>query len=257
MKTPTYLAKALLLSAITLLTTQFAGAATITLDPETTNSDITSGGYFFSQTEPTADPTPLHGTDLFSYAQSPYVASVSPDFPPFAYPGYGTITVGATSYDTGLYYGQGTASFQPVATINLSDANPGTAIPAFELGILTGVSGGDQQNNDLYELSLYSSSDSTTPLATQQLNTVSDAPSGNSDDFLNATISGAVTGDYIVVSAARNPAQNEDGGYAYGANIVFNGVTFSSSVPEPSTYALMFAGLGALVLVARLRRSNS
>ena len=256
MKNLPLLTTALLAGAFTLFATQLSRAQSITLDPETTNSDITNGGYFLSQTEPTSDPTPGSGTDIFSYAQSPYVTSVAPDFGAFGYPVYGTIAVGTTDYYTGLYYtSNGTAAFQPVATINLSDTNPGTAISAFGVGILTGVSGGDPESNDLYELTLYSSDNMA--LATTQLNTVSDAPSGESDDFLNATISGAVTGDYIVVSAARNPAQDGDGNYTYGANIVFNGVTFSATTPEPSTYALMLAGLGALVLVARLRRSNS
>jgi len=40
----------------------------------------------------------------------------------------------------------------------------------------------------------------------------------------------------------------------YGDGVVLDNLTFTTPVPEPETYALMLAGLGAVGLVARRRR---
>ena len=268
MKIPNLITGALLAGVTTLLVSSLtASAAVLTADnPDTVVNDTSItigsdgiGGYFFSQVVPDPVPNDASGTDIYSYADAPYVASVVPSLTPFAGGSSDSaISVDGTNYYTGVYYtNAGSSTYQTVATINLSDVTPGAALPTFTLGVLTGATSADRENDDLYQLSLYSSTGTLLGNSPLQVNNVTDTANPTTDDFFYATVAGAIQGDYLVLTAARNPTKNDDGSYATGSNIVFGGVTFSASVPEPSTYALMFAGLGILVLVARLRRRNA
>jgi hypothetical protein len=257
MKTPYLITKALLVSAITLITTLTAPAAVLTADnPDSATNDtsITVGtggitGYFFAATVPTAGGSQADLSSLPNFAvsvTSPYVGVNLGN-------SGSTITVDGTSYHTGVdYTSSGNSTYQTVATIALT-SDPSVIIPTFTLGVLTGSGGVDIENDDLYQLSLYSSSNVLLGNSPLQVNNSPDNANPTTDDFFFATVSGAGTGDYLKLTAAQNPS-NSPG----TSNIVFGGVTFANaSVPEPSTYALMFTGLGALVLMARLRRRDA
>jgi hypothetical protein len=261
MKTPT-LTRALLAGAVTLLVSTLAASADVLTadnpDMATTDSTIAVGsggvlGYFFAATVPTAGGSQA---DISSYTNAPFVTSVtSPDGGFNGGSSDSTISVGGTSYYTGVdFSGSGSSTYQDIAKIQL--ATSGT-IPTFKLGILTGATGTDFENDDLYQLTLYTSGGTAVNSTPLQVNNSPDDARPTSDDFFYATVSGAATGDYLELTVARNNAMN-DGVYATGPNIVFGGLTISSATtPEPSTFALMFAGLGTLVLVARLRRSKA
>ena len=258
MKTPHQIIKTLLGSSVILLVSNMtASAALLTaVNPDAAINDTSItvgsdgiGGYFFSQTEPNPAPSNASGTDLYNYADATYVASVIPSLLPLGSSTFSPITVGGTNYYSGVYYtSKGSTTYQTVATINLSDVNPGAAIPTFTLGVLTGSASTDFENDDLYQLSLYSGTGTLLGNSPLQVNNSPDDANPSTDDFFFATVSGAVQGDYLTLTAAENPA--------YHGNVVFDGVTFSAPVPEPSTYALMIVGLGALALVARLRATQ-
>jgi hypothetical protein len=248
----------------------FAGAVTLAIDTLTVSADVltadnpdsptndttvtvgTDGitGYFFAATKPTAGGST---SDIQDLSESPYISSVAPTLTASTNggPSYATITADGTSYYTGVYYSnQGSSTYQSVAKIQLA-TDPSVAIPTFTLGVLTGSASADTENDDLYQLTLYTSNNMAVNSTPLQLNKQPDDANPTTDDFFSATVSGATTGDYLELTAAKNPGNS-------GNNIVFGGVTFSAaSTPEPSTYRFLFLGLGYLILVTRWRRSQS
>jgi hypothetical protein len=147
--------------------------------------------------------------------------------------GLTSLTVNSTTVSTGLVYAQGTTT---LATITL-----GSGVPAsFTLGVLS-----DYDETDYYTLNLY---DGSGLLSTSGV--LNPTANGNVDDqnqFSFATVSNASMGDTIQVNVS---------GINSGDQVTLGGITFDSvATPEPSTYALMFAGLSMLLLVARLRRT--
>lgn len=154
-----------------------------------------------------------------------------------------TITVGTTTYDDGLLYsptyGTTPADPQTFVTIELASGVPS----AFDLGIMQ-----DYSDNTVYTLSLYSGTPSSATLLTSA--PISDGVETNParNQFFYGEISGASAGDYIVITGAPTGGSNQ---------VTLGGITFDTvAAPEPGTVALMLGGLGALALVARLRRSN-
>jgi hypothetical protein len=254
MKTPYLITKALLVSAITLITPLTAPAAVLTADnPNSATNDTsiavgTGGitGYFFAATVPTAGGSQADLSSLPNFA-----VSVTSPYGGINLGNSGsTITVDGTSYQTGVdYTGSGSSTYQTVATITLT-SDPSVIIPTFTLGVLTGSAGVDTENDNLYQLTLFTSANVAVNSPPLQVNNSPDDANPTTDDFFFATVSGAVAGDYLKLTAAQNPTNP--------GNIVFGGVTFANaSVPEPSIYALMFTGLGALVSMARLRRRDA
>jgi hypothetical protein len=164
---------------------------------------------------------------------APSYASVSDAGSQLYVTGSTEITAGGVTYDSGVAYNA--PSPTNLATVTLTGA------PAsFNLGVFL-----DYNDSTVYTLNLYSAS--ATLLSTAVLNP-SQAPDNTpvTNQFYYANVAGATAaGDYIVVSG------NTGGGQATVGGLTFDPAT----TPEPSTYALVLAGLGTLALVARLRRT--
>jgi hypothetical protein len=77
---------------------------------------------------------------------------------------------------------------------------------------------------------------------------VDDNTSYTSSLFANFSLSGLATGDVIHIEGMNGLVG--DAGAAYLGGVGFTAVT----APEPSTYALLFAGLGAVIVFARFRK---
>jgi PEP-CTERM motif len=212
---------------------------TTTQGPSNTGSTATDGYYFFDVAE--RDTSGSFDGELSSLPT--YVTSVS---------GYAEadsgfdsqIVVEGNTYFTGRSYDFA----NDTAPITLATITLGSSIPSsFDLGLLS--DNGDTPSNTYYSLALFNSSNvqigSTHP--------VNSAPTGDTaqNDFYYANVQDAGAGDYIkVYGAAAAPTP--------GVAISLGGVTFdtaSPTTPEPSTLALMFAGVGVLVLVARRKVS--
>jgi hypothetical protein len=172
-----------------------------------------------------------------------YVTGLSADGTQPYRSGFTNITAGTTSYPSGQLYVFGTGALD-LATFELTGTLPTNG---FDVDVLR-----DYPDTTSYTLSLYSGTPSpSTLLSSDLLNTagVKDGTAGNADienQFFFASVTGASAGDYLVISAAASNAQ-----------VTLGGISFDSipTTPEPSTYALMLGGLGALALVARLRRN--
>ncbi len=155
------------------------------------------------------------------------------------------LTIAGTTYaDVGELYATGSSS-SPVdfVTFELTGAIP----TSFNLGVLS-----DYNDSTVYSLSLYSGNPSSGGTLIGSPVAISDGTenSPTEDKFYYGEITGASTGDYVVVSAAPPTGSNQ---------VTLGGITFDTvaTTPEPGTCALMFAGLGMLVLMARLRRHQA
>ena len=174
-------------------------------------------------------------------------ATISPYYPEDTvgktnvYNGYLPITIAGTSYETGVEFANTIYDGTPY---DFAMVALGATVPAsFDLGILTGNSNGGTDTT-LYTLTLYSALGAQ--LSQSEVNTV---PATSGDYFFYADVQGATAGDYIVVSGLTSNDSGRE------QQIAIGGITLD--VPEPSTYALMFAGLGMLLLVARFRRRGT
>jgi hypothetical protein len=240
------------LSAIALLATSVTASADVILTPlnsnapETINSvgtgtDVGADGYQFYEAQPTANPGNYSNPTLLPS----YVASITPEGN-YGQTGNstGTLTISGTPYVVGDTFG---ANQSDMVTLALT----GT-VPTFNLGILVDNGNGHAGAN-VNTLTVYSGAPGamgTTTLGSAMFNTTS-----NGDEEVNhfyfMNVAGASTGDYLVVSATTDYA----GGSPF---LLVGGVTIdTATTPEPSTVALILAGVGALGLVARLRRRNA
>jgi hypothetical protein len=152
------------------------------------------------------------------------------------------MTIAATTYHAGLIYSATNATVaapQTFLTFQLTSGVPS----AFDLGVLR-----DYADHTQYILSLYSGTPSpATLLSTTAINDGT-KDSGPLNQFYYGEVFGASAGDFVVITG-DNPGGSDQ--------VTIGGITFDSvATPEPSTIALMLAGLGTLALVARLRRSN-
>ena len=237
-----------------------AAAAVITpnnpLAPVVTDT-VNPAGYYLFDTYPdvanhpaAADINALPGyASLTEEAPLFGPESLSPDLTvdEITYKGDG-VTFANAGPATGGVPGTGT----PVefATFALGSGTP----TAFTVGVLS-----DYPDVTYYQLNLYSGNPNTTtttptllspaptPLASVIIDPDQTVNPGD-NEFYYADITGAADGDYLVVNG-----YTPDGGH--GGQVTLGGVTFDA-IPEPSTYALMFAGLGMLLVIARFRRSN-
>ena len=238
--------KKLLITAFTAVSTMGSlSAAPLTNALETTDVNTVEVGhndvdgyYFYGGS-----------TDHLVASSAPAFASVSLVSGSYGdYPGnsaYSTITVdGGVSLFTGITSINGVqpvagtpTTYYDIATITLNSSVPSL----FTVGLLTGNTD-TVGNNALYEVEL--NDDPTTLL---QINT-SASSSTKSNDFLNFTASGLVSGDTLTILAGNNPNLTQN-------SLGIDGVVLSSAAaPEPGTYALLALGLAALVLKLRTRR---
>ena len=233
----TFLPKTLLAGAVALFAAYHpATAQTLTADNPDTPTVIDSV---------TVGMDGVAGYDFFSAGGSgvdvesdPAYATVTKQAPgQFGFSGYSTLTIGGTATNTGVIYYQGNANtFAQTAAISLTSGVPSS----FNLGFLDGNTN-DPGNNAVYELELLNSGGTQVGPTL----TVNSSPGATEDtnDFYFATITGAAAGDTVEVLSEGTEQST------------LAGITFSSVVPEPSTYALSLAGIGALLVFARLRRA--
>ena len=125
----------------------------------------------------------------------------------------------------------------------------GTVPLSFEVGVLEGNSD-TNTNNSLLEVELLNGS---TVEGSALLNSSYDANSA-SNDFYDASISGAASGETVEV-LATNPAN--PGQSATVGGVTFYSVISAPSVPEPSTFALGMAGFLALLSLAVRHRKSA
>ena len=209
-------------------------------------------------------------------SSNPFYASVAlnslggytgPTAPAYGY--YTSITVGtsvatATSITTGIVYNNSVfevdrydastfnplnptaqitpTTFYQLATVTLTASTPSE----FTLGILNSNTN-DRNNNTLYEVSL----NGGTPLP---LNLVYNTDY-DTNDFYNVLVTGAGAGDTITLYGGNDPSHYMVGNSNSYQNVIgFGGLVFSSPIPEPSSYALVLAGIGVLLATARISR---
>jgi PEP-CTERM motif len=204
--------------------------------PSNSGSTGTDGSYFFdvAQVFPgtfTGDLSnlPTYVTSVAGFAESDSGADSQ-------------ITVGGTTYFTGISFDFA----NDPAPLTLATITLGSSIPAsFNLGLLSDNS--YQSSNAFYSLALFNSSNVQLGSTLAVNSTITGDTHQN--DFYYANVQGAGAGDYIKVYAAGTAPTP-------GVQVSLGGVTFDTvTTPEPTTWALMFAGLGVLVLVARRKVS--
>jgi hypothetical protein len=227
--------KIMLLAMVAALASTRLHAAPITADnfddPTVINdipADSLQGYDFFSTNLPSATTDNTAANDFISL---PSYATIVPGTTNRATYGYApSMTVEGTTISTGVIY-----SATPLVTIDFT-SDPGT----FTLGLLT-TNGDFAPNNGIFDLQLETATGDAIGDSVA-LNDTSDPTLGETDkhNFYFATVTGASATDKLVISLSRG--------------ISLGGLTFASAVPEPSTYVLLSAGLGLLVLIQRLRR---
>ena len=259
MKPNPHILKTVPLAAAALLASHLSSsAATLTaLDPTALVENVNS----IPSTTQGPSNTGTTGTDGYSvFGNSTtdstsslpgYVSSVTPTGSAGEYRGgdNSTITLSGDTVHSGFtqaYTSNG--NVYDLALIALTGSVPST----FDLGLLTDNS--NQNYPTAYTLSLYSgdpSAGGTQVGTTLDVNTTASSRSVD-NDFYYASVSGASSGDFLVVQGYTPAGFNSTNAVELG------GVTFDTVVtPEPSTFALMFAGLGVLLLVARTRRGQA
>jgi hypothetical protein len=225
------------------LSSGFACAQTIVVDPvnpESTNVSSVTPTYGFSlyDAAPNGKNRSQETNDLPSFVTAE-TFNVLVNGNPSEYPqGATTFTVDGTPYSTGELNNN---SFNTNGASLLDTLTLGNTIPAaFELGVLT-----DVQGNPGYPTAI------TVVLKTPGGLTLSSAgPDGTSsgtittsNDIANFIVTGAQAGDTLSFYATSS-------GYDS-----IGGITFSAVVaPEPSTWALLLFGLGAIGFVVSRRR---
>ncbi len=189
--------------------------------------------------------------------------------------GFGTITgwqnVGTTASNSGVQYGSVGTGLNNSESGNYfafqdSDDGSGANGGAFQL-TNTVLEAGDQitltwyavntynapiQNVDLLEGSSPSASFASVSVLTP-INNPNLTLSGTYTEYtLEYTATAADDGKYLGVSFTTTGAENS---FAQYDNFVLTDV--SAAVPEPSTCALLGAGLGCLIFIVRTRRSRA
>ena len=119
-------------------------------------------------------------------------------------------------------------------TITLSGSVPSS----FTLGLLLDNTSDPKSNSSLLQVSL----DGGTPVSAN----TTDPGDFDTNNFFFVTVTGASAGDSLVVTSSSVDS----------VNAILGGVTFST-VPEPSSYLLMLAGLGSLGLAQRFLRRKA
>ena len=202
-----------------------------------------SGYDFFAATTETGPTVRADVSDLPTFVTSvdtdltSYDAANAMNYTTLEYPGsYSQLTIAGATYGTGeLYYNvgnQGAIVSAPLAKIALGSGVPSS----FDLGLLQQDSSVETLNVGLYNAAgdLLNAANATGTLQAGQ---------SSVNNFFYADVSGAAAGDYLLVSGT--------GHY----QVTLGGVAFDT--PEPSTYALMFTGLGFVILLARSRRARA
>jgi len=160
---------------------------------------------------------------------------------------HATVTnLGAAVVGTPLSFGGLAAAgpFNDVFTFTLP-VNGGSGYSVTNFGLLPG-----QYNTVFSTLSLVSNPDGVLYNADDQLLSTSTSPGGNS---LALAWGAANAGNYyLVVGGVANGLQ---GGIYNGAISVTAAAPAAPPVPEPGTYAMLLAGLGAVAFMVRRRKS--
>jgi hypothetical protein len=223
-----------------------------TLGPSNQTTTGTAGYTFFDLSPSTNDTSSDNLSVLPSYVTSVTATGVDGYYNggsgTQAQGGFAPITIGGVSYISGVTIGAASTTGSDLATIELNQTDPGTVLPTFNVGILTDNTDGNYSAN--FSLTLYSGVPVAGPMGNEvtstEINTTATSAS-ESDDFYYTSVTGATTGDYLVVSSTSSEIS------------VLGGVTFDTvaTTPEPSTFALMLGGLAALILVATTRRGQA
>ena len=152
---------------------------------------------------------------------------------------YSKLQIGSDEYGTGeLYYNVN--SQDPIVDAPLVKITLGSGLPAsgvFDLGLL-------HQDGDPSDLTVSLYNSGGTLLSTADATGGPTSNAAGTNDFFYTQVSGAVATDYLIVAGSTAHYQTTLGGLTFD-NVV---------VPEPSTYALMFAGFGFLLVLARRGR---
>jgi hypothetical protein len=123
-----------------------------------------------------------------------------------------------------------------------------TATSSYDLSLLFGIV--DNGSNGEYidgSFTVTLDDKNGKQLATDALTVTDDNTSSTTGLFANFALSGLATGD--VIHVIGTPDQSDS-----NVQLPYVGAAGFTPTPEPSTYAMLFAGLGALAIAVRLRR---
>ena len=157
------------------------------------------------------------------------------------------VNVGGTGGVDGIYQDLGAlqANTNYTVTVAESEGSYGDA-PTFL--------GSYNAGSSTFQLDLYNGVDNSTA-AVATTDTPMGNPSFGAAVFTDETVTfttGATVSGYLTLGLSSFDTATQTSGQDFFANVRL--ATTSVTTPEPSSYALVLAGLGALVLVARLRR---